>query len=108
MLVVLELEVEVEWRLKIQDCAHCERARIAGTLKRKNESLQTGCKFASCQGCSETKTRWRASKVQGCRRPPFVPSLVHGIPIRGPSREQPVNARMRRGGARGVAFLLHV
>jgi hypothetical protein len=40
MLVVLELDVS-EWRLKIQDCGHCERARIAGTLKRKSQSMQT-------------------------------------------------------------------
>jgi hypothetical protein len=42
MLVVLELEVEVEWRLKlVSPYCECELAS-ADTLKRKNESLQTG------------------------------------------------------------------
>ena len=71
--VVLELEVEVVWRLKIQDCGHCERARIAGTSKRKNPKSANRRQFASRQGCSETKSDWRGSKVQGCRRPRLRP-----------------------------------
>ena len=71
MLVVLvsEVDVEAEARFSLLQMRTCERWHPQ-TQERKSANRR---QFASCQGCSETKSDWRGSKVQGCRRPRLRP-----------------------------------
>ena len=74
--------VEWMWRLKLVS-PHCEcELASAGTLKRKNESLQTGGNSPLVRAAARPNLTGGAAKCKAADGPPFVPSLVRGIPIR--------------------------
>jgi hypothetical protein len=74
VLVVLVSEVDVDVEAEELFSLHCELVTCERWhLKAQERKSANRRQFASRQGCSETKSDWRGSKVQGCRRPSLGP-----------------------------------